>query len=192
MDKTSKAGAQSQAASGPANMLVTVRRVTGKCVVVDMGPEDTVAALKARLSEATGIAAADQLLTLCGAVVRDSVTLASLGIEHHSVLQLAIKRSEAAEAGEAAAGAPAGGRVVTASGEGPPLAAPRVGPGSPLYSQVGGRASGHYPTRPCRLASGVGVGCAAASPAPSLCRAGGPATHPPPPPVPRTCPLGSY
>ena len=76
-------------------MLLTVRRVTGRCIVIDVAADDTVAALKAKLECATGIRAYDQLLTLCGAPVVDSATLKDLGVEHHSVVQLAIRRTAA-------------------------------------------------------------------------------------------------
>ena len=79
-------------------MLITVRRVTGRTVVVEAAATDTIAALREKVAAATGIPVAQQLLTLCGVVIGDGVEdartrIGSLGLDHHSVLQLAIRRA---------------------------------------------------------------------------------------------------
>lgn len=82
----------SSAAVGvPKSMHLFVKTLTGKTVMVDVDPTDTILAIKEQIHAKEGVAIPRQCLVIGGRIMDDSVRLAECGIQNQSVLHLVLR-----------------------------------------------------------------------------------------------------
>jgi ubiquitin C len=72
-------------------MQISVRTITGKTIKLEVDENETVASVKAKISDSEGIPADQQILIIPDVGLDDFQTLASYSIQHEAILYLVLR-----------------------------------------------------------------------------------------------------